>query len=117
MNVLVDIRRQIMLKFLPLIANALNAKGKVPIFSMVNHLREPTWDGHGCLLDYRNVLKALSNSSWIRFYDGWLGTTIDNPDQHTGAQLLPSLIEETALGLVSDCIECSLDCPSGLTSL
>ena len=32
-----------MLEFLPSIANALNKKGKAPIFSMVNTLRE----GHG----------------------------------------------------------------------
>ena len=53
----------------------------------------------GCLLDYSEVLRALSNHSWMRFYDGWLGVTLDNPDQHTGAQLLPSLMEETRLGL------------------
>ena len=40
-------RRQIMLEFLPMIADALNAKGKAPIFSMVNSLREPMWDGQG----------------------------------------------------------------------
>eukprot|EP01052_Picozoa_sp_SAG31_P019961 SAG31_NODE_1480_length_8180_cov_5.458978_2_plen_161_part_00 len=41
---------QIMLEFLPLVAQALNAKGKAPIFSMVNTLREPPWDGHGCVV-------------------------------------------------------------------
>ena len=68
---------------------------------MVNHFGAPpfTPETGGSLLAYAEVLAALSNSSWVRFYDGWLGTTLDNPDQHTGAQLLPGLIQETALGL------------------
>ena len=68
---------------------------------MVNHFgaRPFTPETGGSLLAYGEVLAALSNSSWVRFYDGWLGTTLDNPDQHTGAQLLPGLIQETALGL------------------
>ena len=67
----------------------------------MNHFgaRPFTPETGGSLLAYAEVLAALSNSSWVRFYDGWLGTTLDNPDQHTGAQLLPGLIQETALGL------------------
>eukprot|EP01052_Picozoa_sp_SAG31_P019962 SAG31_NODE_1480_length_8180_cov_5.458978_3_plen_325_part_00 len=48
---------------------------------------------------YLNICKSHISGGEIRFYDGWLGVTLDNPAEHTGAQLLPGLIEETALGL------------------
>jgi hypothetical protein len=51
------------------------------------------------LLVTSTSLTQLIGGTTRRFYDGWLGTTLDNPDQHTGAQLLPALMQETALGV------------------
>ena len=55
----------------------------------------------GCVSAYADVVEALSNTSWMRYYDGWLQSVKgqDPAAVVTGTQLLPALLEETKRGV------------------